>query len=207
MRCDPKYSGLVPLSIHQGDCAQRICPNRPNCEFRVLLRSFAATAWKRVKTLPPTLPRTDLAASPWQRPILHFCPHPPVSGEKQNCCYPPPTVLPWFGTLWLLPISKTEIEAERTPVWYQWGDPGRNAECLTLWQKRLPGSVPKMEETVGPVSTCGRELLLGWRRPIGLMISFTIFTASVQKILDQPTYKILKIGDKPTVKFPSTGDW
>jgi hypothetical protein len=23
----------------------------------------------------------------------------------------------------------------------------------------LPGSVPKMEETVGPVSTCGRELL------------------------------------------------
>jgi len=29
---------------HQGDCAQRICPNRPNCEFWVLLRSFVATA-------------------------------------------------------------------------------------------------------------------------------------------------------------------
>jgi hypothetical protein len=26
-------------------------------------------------------------------------------------------------------------------------------------RKGLPGSVPKMEETVGPVSTCGRELL------------------------------------------------
>ena len=47
-----------------------------------------------------------------------------------------------------------------------------------------------MEETVGPVSTCGRELLWGWRRPIGLMVSFMIFTASVRKILDQPSYKL-----------------
>jgi hypothetical protein len=27
----------------------------------------------------------------------------------------------------------------------------------TLDRKELPGSVPKMEETVGPVSTCGRN--------------------------------------------------
>jgi hypothetical protein len=40
-----------------------------------------------------------------------------------------------------------------------------------------------MEETVGPVSTCGRELLRGSRWPIGFMVSFTIFT-SVSKILD-----------------------
>jgi len=45
-----------------------------------------------------------------------------------------------------------------------------------------------MEETVGPVSTFGRELLRGWRRPIGLMVSFMIFTASVWKLLDQPMY-------------------
>jgi hypothetical protein len=56
--------------------------------------------------------------------------------ERLNGCHPPPTVLPWFGTLWLLPISKNEIEAERTPVWYHWGDPGRIAECLTLRQER-----------------------------------------------------------------------
>jgi hypothetical protein len=30
-----------------------------------------------------------------------------------------------------------------------------------LDRKGLPGSVPKMEETVGPVSACGRELLRG----------------------------------------------
>jgi hypothetical protein len=45
-------------------------PTRPNCEFRVLLRRFAAT-----------LARRDLAASSWQRPVSHFRTHPAVSGE------------------------------------------------------------------------------------------------------------------------------
>jgi hypothetical protein len=91
-------------------------PNRPNCEFRVLLRRFAATAWKRAKTSPRTLVRTELTAWPWQRPVSHFRLHPEVSGETINGSHPPPTVLPWYGTQWLLPISKNEIEAERTPV-------------------------------------------------------------------------------------------
>jgi len=85
---------------------------------------------------------------------------------------------PLFGILWLLPIYKNEIEAERTPVRYHWRDPGRIAE--SAWhsdRKGIPGSVPKMEERVGPVSTCGRELLRGRRRPIGFMVSFMIFTA------------------------------
>jgi hypothetical protein len=40
-----------------------------------------------------------------------------------------------------------------------------------------------MEETVGPVSTCRRELRRGWcnDRPYG---DFRIFTASVRNILD-----------------------
>jgi hypothetical protein len=37
---------------------------RPNCEFRVILRRFAATAGKREKTSLRTLSKTDLAASP-----------------------------------------------------------------------------------------------------------------------------------------------
>jgi len=162
----------------QGDCAQRICPNRPNCEFRVLLLSFAETVWKSAKTSSPTLARTDLAVSPRQRPVSHFRPHPAVSGEKQNGCHSPPT--PWF-----LPISKNETEAEQMPVWYQWIDTGQIAECAWHSDKKgLPGSVPKMEERVGPVSICRKELLRGWQQPIGLMVSFTIFTASVRKILD-----------------------
>ena len=116
--------------------------------------------------------------------------------EKQNGGHPPPTVLPWFDTLWLLLISKNEIEAERTPGWYHCGDTGRIAE--RAWhsdRKGLPGSVPKMEETVGLVSTCGRELLRGWRRPTGLMVSFTIFTASVRKILDTTLHATREIYD------------
>jgi len=66
---------------------------------------FAKTAWKSAKTSSPTLARTDLAASPWQRTGSHCRPHPTVFGCKQNSCYPPPTVLPWFGTPWLLLIS------------------------------------------------------------------------------------------------------
>jgi hypothetical protein len=54
-----------------------------------------------------------------------------------------------------------------------------------------------MEEMVGLVSTCGRELLWGWQHPIGLMVSFMIFTASVQKILDTTLYIRPKL-------FPST---
>jgi hypothetical protein len=41
-----------------------------------------------------------------------------------------------------------------------------------------------MKETVGPVSTCGRELLRGWWWSIGFMVSFMIFTVSVRNILD-----------------------
>jgi hypothetical protein len=162
-------------------------PNRPNCEVRVLLRGIAATVWKRAKTSPRTLVRTDLAVSPWQHPLSHLCPPPAVSGQTQNYCHPPPTVLPWFDTLWLLPIFKNEIEAERTPIWYHWGDPGQIAE--STWysdRKGTPGSVPKVKETMGPVSTYWRELLRGWWRPIGLMVRFMIFTPSVQNILDKP---------------------
>jgi hypothetical protein len=35
-----------------------------------------------------------------------------------------------------------------------------------------------VQETVGPVSTCERELLRGWWRSIGLMMSFMSFTVS-----------------------------
>jgi hypothetical protein len=36
-----------------------------------------------------------------------------------------------------------------------------------------------MKKTVGPVSTCGRELLRGWWRPIGLMVSPEYFGCTI----------------------------
>jgi hypothetical protein len=43
---------------------------------------------------------------------------------------------------------------------------------------------------VGPVSSCGRELLRGWWLPIGLTLSFMIFTVSVWNVLDTPSYSL-----------------
>jgi hypothetical protein len=62
-----------------------------------------------------------------------------------------------------------------------------------------------MDKTVGPVSTCGRELLREWRRPIGLMGSFMIFTASVRKILDQPSYIDLHLTFRNLVSYIKDG--
>jgi hypothetical protein len=55
-------------------------------------------------------------------------------------------------------------------------------------RKGLPGSIPRIEETVGPVSACARELLRGLWLLIGLMVSFMIFAASVRNILDRLSY-------------------
>jgi len=55
--------------------------------------------------------------------------------------------------------------------------------------KGLPGSVPKMEMW-DQCLHAGGNYFRGWRWLIGLMVSFTIFTASVQKILDTTLYDI-----------------
>jgi hypothetical protein len=55
-------------------------------------------------------------------------------------------------------------------------------------RKGFPGSVPKMEEMVGPVFTCRKELLRGSWQVIGLLASFMIFTVTVQHILDTTIY-------------------
>jgi hypothetical protein len=52
----------------------------------------------------------------------------------------------------------------------------------SLTEKVFQGAVQKIEKTVGPVSTCGRELLRGFWRPIGLMVSFMVFIVSVRNI-------------------------
>jgi hypothetical protein len=43
------------------------------------------------------------------------------------------------------------------------------------------------------------ELFWGWWQPIGLMVSFIIFTASVRNILDSTTYALVLEATAPTV--------
>jgi hypothetical protein len=93
----------------------------------------------------------------------------------------------WRNTKWLSPPT------HHTPlIWHpvtssyfqKWNWSWKEASLIQLrksgwiaesvWhsdRKGLPGSVPKMEEVVGLVSTCRRELLWGWWRPIGLMVN------------------------------------
>jgi hypothetical protein len=166
-------------------------PKRPNFQFRVPLRHFAATAWKRAKTSPRTLPKTDLALSPWQRPSHSSVITQQFLAKYEMTVIPHPTYSPDLTTRDFFPFPKMKLKQKGRRFDTKWGDPGRIVESAWHYDgKELPGSVPKMEEMVGPVSTCGRELLRGWWRPIGLMVSFMIFTASVRNILDTPSYTI-----------------
>jgi hypothetical protein len=113
---------------------QRICPNRPNCEFRVLLRRFAATAWKRAKTSSRTLARKLKAR--------RFDNVEEIQAESQRM----------LDTL-------TEKDFQ---------------EAFEKWRKRW--------------DRCLYALPWGWRRPIGLMVRFMIFTTSVQNIWDTLSY-------------------
>jgi hypothetical protein len=93
----------------------RICPNGPNCEFRVLLRRFAATAWRLAKTSPWTSARTDLAASPWRRPVSHFFPHPVVPGAIKMAVTPHPPYSPDLVhcDFFIFPKMKLKLKGRR----------------------------------------------------------------------------------------------
>jgi hypothetical protein len=111
--------------------------------------------------------------------------------RNTNDCHPPPTVLPWFSTLWLLPISKKWNWSWKDAGLIPLRNPGRIADSAWHWHKPTSSKGSKMEKTVGLVSTCGRELLRGWWRPIGRMMSFMIFTASVRNILETLSYTVM----------------
>jgi hypothetical protein len=74
-------------------------------------------------------------------------PHPPYSPDLEPCdffLFPKMKLKPKRRRL----DTTEEIQAESQRV-------------VDTDRKRLPGSVPKMEETVGPVSTSGRGLRRG----------------------------------------------
>jgi hypothetical protein len=74
-------------------------------------------------------------------------PHPPYS----------PDLAPY--DFFLFPKTKLKLKGRRFDTIEE--IQAESQTVLDTDRKGLPGSVPKMEETVGPVSTCGRELLGG----------------------------------------------
>jgi hypothetical protein len=100
-------------------------------------------------------------------------PHPPYSSDLAPCDF------------FLFPKMKLKLKGRRFDTIEEIQAESQRVIC-TLIEKDFQEAF-QMEETVGPVSICGREVLRGRGRPTGLMMSFTIFTASVRKILDTPT--------------------
>jgi hypothetical protein len=74
-------------------------------------------------------------------------PHPPYSPDLAPCDF------------FLLPKMKLKLKGRRFDTIEE--IQAESQRVLVTDRKGLPGSVPKMEEAVGPVSTCGRELLRG----------------------------------------------
>jgi hypothetical protein len=68
--------------------ARSTVPNRPNCDFRVLLRRFAATAWKRAKTSPRTW-REPTWLLHHDKPRLTLPSSPSSFWRNTNGCHPP----------------------------------------------------------------------------------------------------------------------
>ena len=97
-----------------------------------------------------TTPHLTLPSSPssfWQKTKCLVIPYPPYSPDLAPCDF------------FLFPKMKLKLKGRQFDTIEE-----IQAELQSAWhsdRKGLPGSIPKMEETVGPVSTCGRELLWG----------------------------------------------
>jgi hypothetical protein len=145
-------------------------PNRLNCDFRVRLRLRENVRRRRTGIW-------------WEQSwMLHHDnspSHTSVLTQQFLAKYKTAVILhtPYFPDL-----TPCDFFLFQKRNW-SWKDAGLiplrrsrpNSQRVLNDRNGLPGSVPKMEETVRPVYTCGRELLRGWWRPIGLMASFMTF--------------------------------
>jgi hypothetical protein len=74
-------------------------------------------------------------------------PHPPYSPGLASCDF------------FLFSKMKLKLKGRRFDTVEEMQT--KSQRVLDTDRKRLPGRVPKMEEIIGPVSTCVRKLLLG----------------------------------------------
>jgi hypothetical protein len=80
-------------------------------------------------------------------PIMAVIAHPPYSPDLTPCDF------------FLFPKIKLKLKGCRFDTTEE--IQAESPRLIDTDRKGLPGSVPKVQETVGPVSTCERELLRG----------------------------------------------
>jgi hypothetical protein len=97
-----------------------------------------------VKTYEDVTPRTNLAASQWQRPVSHFHPHPAVSGENKIAVILHPPYSPDLAPcdFFLLPKMKLKQQGRRFDTVEEIR--AESPRVLDTDRKWLPGSFPKM---------------------------------------------------------------
>ena len=82
--------------------ARRVKSNLKSMWIPGSTAKFCGDCVKKYEDIVPNFGENRPGCFTMTRTSSHCRPHPTVSGCKQNSCYPQPTVLPWFGALWLL---------------------------------------------------------------------------------------------------------
>jgi hypothetical protein len=122
------------------------------------------------------------------RVCLELCTWPVAKQQRVDVCTDDETLLSRVITgdlapcdFFLFPKMKSKRKWRRFDTIEEFKT--ESQRVLDSDRKGLPGNVLKMEETVGPVSTCGRVMTAD--RPDA---SLMIFTASVRNILNTTSY-------------------
>ena len=109
----------------------------------------------------------------------------------------PITTWQWFpvphthrsGPLWLFPLPQAEASDEGSKIRHHWKDSrGIAAGTWHNSKKGLPGMLPSMGETLGPLYSCRRGVLWRWWRNLTSKVSKFLFTIIVLELLDTSLY-------------------
>ena len=86
-------------------------------------------------------------------------------------------------------FPQAEASDEGSKIRHHWRDSrGIAAGTWHSSKKGLPGMLPSMAETLGPLYSCRRGVLWRWWRNLTSKVSKLLFTSTVLEILDTPLY-------------------
>jgi len=111
----------------------------------------------------------------WPRTTWQWSPHPPHSPDLAPCdfCLFPKLKLRMKGRKF---DTIEEIQEESHRV------------LDTFPKKGLPGMLPSMAETLGPLYSCKRGVIWWWWRNLTSKVSKLLFTSTVMELLDNSLY-------------------
>jgi len=91
----------------------------------------------------------------------------------------------------LFPLPQAEASDEGLKIRHHWRD--SRGIAVGAWhnsKKGLPGMLPSMAETLGPLYSCKRAVLWRWWRNLTSKVSKLLFTSTVLELLDTPLYNL-----------------